>query len=124
MEDYFQQIRKNNSLLINYCLKFCLSEEHTSTNLSVLIIFCADSVYVSIPPKYCLRAALQVQFEYDQDKGVLQPTKLTCGIIPMYHNTVDPIFQHVTNMVQNTIAYHLKSPKEVYDFAANNYKNE
>ena len=42
----------------------------------------------------------------------------------MCHDTEDPIFQHVMNMVQNAIAFYLKNPKEVHNFAANNYKNE
>ena len=80
-------------------------------------------MHTSIPPKCSLHAALQVQFECDQDKGVLPPTKPTYEIILMCHDTEDPMFQHVMNMVQNAIAYHFKSPKEVHNFAANNYKN-
>ena len=49
-------------------------------------------MHISIPPKCGLRAALQVQFKCDQDKGVLLPTKPTCEIMPMCYNTEDPMF--------------------------------
>ena len=42
----------------------------------------------------------------------------------MCYNTKDSMFQHVMNMVQNAIAFHLKDSKEVHNFAANHYKNE
>ena len=44
--------------------------------------------------------------------------------MPMCHDFEDPIFQHVMSMVQKSIAHHIKYPREVNNFAANNYKNE
>ena len=81
-------------------------------------------MHASIPPKSGISAALQIQFECDQDKGVLPPPKPITEIMPMCHDFEDPIFQHVMSMVQKSIAHHIKYPREVNNFGANNYKNE
>ena len=122
-EDFFQQIIDNNSLLINYQHKFYSSEEHATTNLSVTCVFRADTAHASIPPPSGIRAALQVQFEVDYDKGISPPTKPKCEIMPMCHDHDDPLFKHIMEMVEESMDYHLKSPKEVSNFAANDYLN-
>ena len=123
-KDYYDQLIKNNSLLIDHLQKYCSCEEHATTNLSVPIVFRADTVHCSIPVKSGLSAALQVQFECDQDRGVLPPPKPTSAIMPMSHDYNDPMFDHLITLVQKSLKYHLTQPKYVHNFAANNYMNE
>ena len=60
-ETIYEQIAKNNSLLLNHYHKFYSNEEHTTTNLSVPYVFRADITHALVPLLSGIRAALQVQ---------------------------------------------------------------
>ena len=123
-ETIYEQIVKNNSLLLNHHHKYYSNEEHATTNLSVPYVFCADITHASVPLLSGIRAALQVQFECDFNKGILPPSKPRSEIMPMCHDINDPMFKHLMVMVEDAFAWTLKSPKVVTNFAANNYYSE
>ena len=121
-EDIFNEFKRNNKLLINYPQKFYSSEEHATTNLCVPALFRADFPHSSVRPISGLRASLQIQFECDN--GISTPLKPRSDIVPMHHDLNDPLFDFVRKLVEESLENHLKSPKIVANFAANNHKNE
>jgi len=121
-EYLLDQLKENNTLLINYGPKHYSSEEHATTNLCVPLLFRADSVHASVNLKSGLRATLQVQFECD--KGIATPSKPKSEIVPMCHDFNDPLFMYVMKLVQDALEIHVKNPKTVPNFAANNHEGE
>ena len=122
--EFFEDIERNNSLLINYPHKFYSSEEHATTNLCAPYVFRADTFHSTVPNARGIRASLQVQFECDYDKGIKPPTKPMTGIWPMVHDFNDPLFNHLLKLTEKVIASRLKNPKEVKNFAANDFVSE